>query len=145
MLNRRPGRARYLSFVAGGSGITPCYAVLREALSGPPGGAVCSLLYANRREGDIWLRRELDGLARAHPDRFHVRYVLEEPPPGWAGSSGRVTTDMLAQHLLPPGPASLALTCGPPGMLEGAVVPGLKELGYGGGGGADARDDIVVF
>jgi ferredoxin-NADP reductase len=29
-LNRRPGSAHYLSFIAGGSGITPCYAV------GPP-------------------------------------------------------------------------------------------------------------
>jgi hypothetical protein len=28
-LNRRPGHAHYLSFVAGGSGITPCYAVRR--------------------------------------------------------------------------------------------------------------------
>ena len=49
---------------------------------------------------------------------------------------------MLAQHLLPPGPNSLALMCGPPPMLEGAVIPGLKALGYQ---GAPGREDIVVF
>lgn len=50
---------------------------------------------------------------------------------------------MLAQHLLPPGPASLALMCGPPAMLERAVVPGLRALGYSGAAGE--REDIVVF
>jgi hypothetical protein len=50
---------------------------------------------------------------------------------------------MLAQHLLPPGPASLALMCGPPPMLEHAVVPGLKALGYK--GAAADREDMVAF
>ena len=143
LLNRRAGHARYLSFIAGGSGITPCYAVIREALSDPADGTVCALLYANKSEGDIWLRRELDELAAAHPDRLHVRHVLEQPPPGWTGSRGRVNADMMAQHLLPPGAASLALMCGPPAMLEAAVVPGLKALGYKGSDGD--RDDLVVF
>ncbi|KAI8467519.1 MAG: hypothetical protein J3K34DRAFT_34273 [Monoraphidium minutum] len=142
LLNRRPGAAKWLSFIAGGSGITPCYAVIREVLSDPSDATRLALLYANKAEGDVWLRRELDALAAAHPDRFHVRYVLEQPPPGWTGSSGRVTTDMLAQHLLPPGPESLALMCGPPPMLELAVLPGLRALGYQRPGGAE---DIVVF
>lgn len=51
---------------------------------------------------------------------------------------------MMAQHLLPAGDASLALMCGPPPMLEGAVIPGLKELGYRGTAAA-GREDIVVF
>ncbi|GBF96264.1 nitrate reductase [Raphidocelis subcapitata] len=147
ILNRRPGRAKWLSFVAGGSGITPCWAVIREALGDAGDETKCALLYANKREEDIWLRRELDALAAAHPDRLYVRYVLEQPPPGWTGSSGRVTLDLLAQHLLPAGPESLALMCGPPAMLERAVLPGLAALGYKGaaaGGGAD-REDVIVF
>ncbi|KIZ01847.1 cytochrome b5 reductase 2 [Monoraphidium neglectum] len=143
VFNRRPGSARWLSFVAGGSGITPCYAVIREALSDPSDPTRLSLLYANKGEGDIWLRHELDAFAAKHPDRFTVRYVLEQPPHGWAGSSGRVTLDMLAQHLLPSGPNSLALMCGPPGMIEMAVLPGLQQLGFKGAQGD--REDIVVF
>jgi len=36
-LNRRAGHAHYLSFVAGGSGITPCYAVRLVAPPQPAG------------------------------------------------------------------------------------------------------------
>lgn len=69
VLNRRPGRAKWLSFVAGGSGITPCFAVIREALGEAGDETKCALLYANKREEDIWLRQELDALAAANPDR----------------------------------------------------------------------------
>lgn len=30
---------------------------------------------------------------------LHVVHVLLEPPPGWTGEQGYVTTDVLAQHL----------------------------------------------
>lgn len=142
-LNRRAGHAHYLSFVAGGSGITPCYAVIREVLRSPSDPTRCALLYANKADEDVWLRDELDELAARHPDRFHVRYVLEHPPAGWTGSSGRVTLDHMAQHLLPPGPSSLALMCGPPPMLELAVLPGLQALGYK--NSVAEREDVVLF
>lgn len=61
---------------------------------------------------------------------------------------------MLAQHLLPPRPVvlpsalqqqqqpdefvSLALMCGPPGMLENVVVPSLTALGF-------RSEQMVVF
>jgi NAD(P)H-flavin reductase len=119
--------------------------VLRELFEDPNDATRVALLYANKAPGDIWLKSELDALAARYPDRFHVRYVLEQPPAdGWHGSTGRVTLDMLAQHLLPSGPGSLALLCGPPPFLEHAVLPGLKELGFQ-AGGAGERDDIVVF
>jgi hypothetical protein len=81
----------------------------------------------------------------------------------WKFSEGWVTPDMLAQHLLPPRPVvlpapaapssdaaaaaavatddaavSLALMCGPPGMLENVVVPSLAALGY-------RPEQMVVF
>eukprot|EP00775_Hariotina_reticulata_P009493 gene9493-9656_t len=36
----------------------------------------CSLIYANKHEEDIWLRQELDAMARANPDRFHLWVVV---------------------------------------------------------------------
>lgn len=74
----------------------------------------------------------------------------------WRFSKGWVTPDMLAQHLLPPRPivlpsavqqqegapgsepGSLALMCGPPGMLESVVVPSLTALGF-------RQEQLVVF
>jgi hypothetical protein len=43
--------------------------VIREALSDPSDPTRLSLLYANKGEGDIWLRHELDAFAAKHPDR----------------------------------------------------------------------------
>ena len=75
-------------------------------------------------------------------------------PARWRFSKGWVTPDMLAQHLLPPRPLilpnmvqqqgsgpevqSLALMCGPPGMLENVVVPSLTALGF-------KSEQMVVF
>jgi len=71
----------------------------------------------------------------------------------WKFSQGWVTPDMLAMHLLPPRPVvlpnalqgsssgdavSLALMCGPPGMLENVVVPSLTALGF-------RPEQMVVF
>lgn len=54
--NRVQGKARYLSMVAGGSGITPCWDVAREVLQDPTDNTRISLVYANKHEEDIWLR-----------------------------------------------------------------------------------------
>lgn len=68
----------------------------------------------------------------------------------WTYSKGYITHDMMAQHLLPPQPVgptvvdglqqagSLALMCGPPGMLEHVVVPGLTAMGY-------SAEQMVLF
>lgn len=56
-LPRVSGKARYLSMVAGGSGITPCYDVAREVLHDPSDNTRISLVYANKHEEDIWLRK----------------------------------------------------------------------------------------
>lgn len=61
-----------MSFVAGGTGITPCYAVIKAALRDPADTTRLSLVFANNTEDDILLREELDELANNHPDRFHV-------------------------------------------------------------------------
>ena len=45
------------------------------------------LLYANRSEDDILLRRELQDLAKQHPDRFELRFLVEARG-GDAGGGG---------------------------------------------------------
>jgi nitrate reductase (NAD(P)H) len=56
-LNRQSGQAKYMSMIAGGSGITPCYAVLRKILADPEDRTRCALIYANKHEEDIWVRK----------------------------------------------------------------------------------------
>lgn len=43
--------------IAGGSGVTPCYDVAREVLQDPADNTRMSLVYANKHEEDIWLRK----------------------------------------------------------------------------------------
>ena len=79
------------------------------------------LIYANRRECDILLRKELDAWAEAHPDRFKVFYCLSDPPVGWAGGCGRISEEMVKQHMPPPGEDSYIGLCGPQGFVHNHV------------------------
>ena len=43
---------------------------------------VCVAVELFKTENDILLRSELDDLASAYPDRFHVWYTLDRPTEG---------------------------------------------------------------
>ncbi|KAG2489120.1 hypothetical protein HYH03_012346 [Edaphochlamys debaryana] len=125
--------ATHMSFIAGGTGITPCYAVIKAALKDPNDATQLSLIFANNTEADILLREELDELANNHPDRFHLWYVVSTPtnPETWKYGVGRVSPELFKQHLFPcTGPESLSLMCGPPGMIEHCCLPWLADMGY---------------
>ena len=61
--------------LAGGSGITPVFSILRAALVGGHGRIV--LLYANRDECSVIFRDELKALAAAYPTRLQVIHWLD--------------------------------------------------------------------
>ncbi|PVH66576.1 hypothetical protein PAHAL_1G285500 [Panicum hallii] len=138
-----PRRASRLAMVAGGSGITPIYQVIRAVLRGQPEDeTVMHLVYANRTEDDILLRSELDRWAAEFPGRLKVWYVIgrvRRPEEGWEYSVGVVTEDILREHLPEGGDGALALACGPPPMIQFAVSPNLEKMGY------DLSNSVIVF
>ena len=81
--------------IAGGTGITPMLQIVRAALKNPLDRTKLSLIYANVNPEDILLKKELDELAAKHSHRFRVYYVLNNPPPSWAGGVGFVTKEIL--------------------------------------------------
>ena len=103
--------------IAGGTGITPMLQIIRAALKNPLDRTKLSLIYANVNVEDILLRSELDELAKEHPDRFKVYYVLNNPPPNWKGGVGFVTKDQIERHLPPTDHNIKVLLCGPPPMI----------------------------
>jgi cytochrome-b5 reductase len=121
------GMAKRVGFVAGGTGITPMISIIRWILANNL-DAELYLLFANKTEADIIFRQEWDRLVREHHN-FHCHHVLEQPPSGWSGSTGRITPDHLRQHLPPPDADSCVFLCGPPAMVDSAEAT-LKELGY---------------
>ncbi|XP_031498138.1 nitrate reductase [NADH] 1-like [Nymphaea colorata] len=133
--------AKRLAMIAGGTGITPIYQVIQAVLSDPSDETQMHLVYANRSEEGILLREELDGWARQHPTRLKVWYVVSQcGRDDWDYSVGHVTEEVLRGNI-PEGstPETLALVCGPPAMLELAVLPNLVKLGY------DVKDSCLQF
>jgi len=107
-----------IGMLAGGTGITPCFQVLKAALKDEKDQTRFDLLYANVSEDEILLKDELDTLMREHPLRFRVRYFLNFPPPGWDGGVGFITRDAIADFLPPATLDCRVLMCGPPPMVE---------------------------
>jgi NAD(P)H-flavin reductase len=136
-------RVEQISMIAGGTGITPIFQLLRSLLeddlsSSSDEMVTFRLLFANRSENDILLKSELDDMASRHSDRFQVHYTLSTTPEDWNGETGHVTQQMLSSCLFSPGPASVALLCGPPIMIEHSCVPYLLRLGF-------APNQIIEF
>ena len=109
-----------LLLVAGGSGVVPLMAMLRDrARSGSRVPA--RLLFSSRRFEEVIYREELDALA-ARRDGFDVLLTLtRSQPPGWSGYARRIDEPMLAEVARPLGRGVRAYVCGPTALVETAA------------------------
>jgi cytochrome-b5 reductase len=121
------GMAKKVGFVAGGTGITPMISIIRWILAKRL-DVELFLVFANKTEADIIFREEWARDVATQPN-FHCYHVLDEPPTGWSQGIGRITAEMLRQHLPPPGPVSIIFVCGPPRMVE-VLEQTLHGLGH---------------
>jgi len=114
-----------LLLVAGGSGIVPLRAILRQhERSGSD--APVRLLYSARTRSDLIYRDELS----RHRDGVEIVYTLTRAQPdGWTGYAQRVDRALLAEIAWPAGKDPLAFVCGPTNFVE-TVAGGLVVLGY---------------
>jgi ferredoxin-NADP reductase len=119
-----PARGGPLLLVAGGSGIVPLRAMLRQRAAA--GSRVpARLLYSSRSLADVIYREELDGLAGVEV----VHTLTRSQPPGWTGHRRRIDPELLAEVAWPAAERPLAYVCGPTRLVE-AVASGLVGLGY---------------
>ena len=98
--------------LAGGSGITPVFSILRSALQ--DGSGRITLLYANRDERSVIFKNELKDLAAAYPTRFSVIHWLDSVQ----GTPSVAQLAELARHC---GHAQ-AFICGPGPFMDAAVA-----------------------
>lgn len=103
------------------------FQTLRTILNNPEDKTRVSLIYANKTESDILLRKELDAMASQYPDQFTRTYVVNETKSNDRSlEKGYVTKEILGRAL----PAKLekddvkVLVCGPPAMLN--AIAGAK-------------------
>ena len=98
--------------LAGGSGITPVFSILRSALAAGQGRI--ALLYANRDERSVIFRDELKALAAAHPTRLQVIH--------WLDSVQGVPSVAQLAELAKPFRQGQAFICGPGPYMDAAVA-----------------------
>ena len=143
-LGEETHKVKKFSMLCGGTGITPIYQVLCAVLRDPKDTTEIALIFANRTEADILLKDELDMLARGHPNRLTVHYILSKPADSekWLSgalgscpatrSIGHLNKELVAQKCSHGGAdsGSYALLCGPDGFLSQACDPALEAHGY---------------
>lgn len=120
----RPSDAPLL-LVAGGSGLAPMLALLQQAVATQSTRPV-TLLFGAREQQDLYALDTLTTLATQWAGTFRFVPVLSSEPPtsDWPGERGLVT-EKIPAHV---DPGTHAYLCGPPAMIDSAVIT-LKQHG----------------
>jgi ferredoxin-NADP reductase len=122
-----PATGGPLLLVAGGSGVVPLMAMLRERTQ--RGSTVATkLLSSSRHLEEIIYREELDQLAGASDGLEVVHTLTRSQPPGWGGYARRIDDRMLGEVAGPLGSGLRAYICGPTALVETAANS-LSRLG----------------
>jgi ferredoxin-NADP reductase len=116
-----------LLLVAGGSGVVPLMAMLRERAAADA-GPTAVLVHSSRTFDDVIYRDELAALARRDPTMKVIQTLTRSQPPGWTGYDRRIDRPMLTEAIAAAGAQPLAYICGPTLLVE-AAANGLVELG----------------
>lgn len=98
--------------LAGGSGITPVFSILRSVIA--EGQGRVTLIYANRDERSVIFRRELTALAGAHPRRLLVIH--------WLDSVQGVPSVAQLAELAQPFRRGQAFICGPAPFMDACLA-----------------------
>ncbi|KAH0342558.1 cytochrome b5 reductase-like protein, partial [Aureobasidium melanogenum] len=123
------GLANEIGMIAGGTGITPMYQIIRAICENPRDKTKVTLLYGSVSENDRLLCKELDEFAEKYPDNFRVIHVLSDPSEEWKGARGYIDKDLAQKELPKPHKKTKILLCGPPPLVN-SMKKALPELGF---------------
>ena len=107
-------RGHDLVIVAGGIGLAPLRPVVHAVLADRAAFGKVSLVVGSRTEQELLFRAELDGWWHAHD--IEVRTIVDRSSPGWSGSVGVVTGELVGLTLDPA--RTRAMVCGPEVMMR---------------------------
>ena len=109
-----------LLLVAGGSGVVPLMAMIRQR-QGTGAEIPTRLLFSSRHVEDIIYREELDRLVAGGDGLDVIHTLTRSQPPGWTGYARRIDDRMLAEVLEPIGIEARVYICGPTALVETAA------------------------
>jgi ferredoxin-NADP reductase len=117
-----------LLLIAGGSGVVPLMAMIRQRVLA--GSHISTrLLYSSRSFIDIIYRDELDRFAAADSSLELIHTLTRAHPPTWTGYHRRIDEAMLTDVAWPPTASPLIYVCGPTRLVE-SVASALVTLGH---------------
>ena len=116
-----------LLLVAGGSGVVPLMAMLRERATAEP-KPMAVLVHSSRTYDGVIYRDELASLAANDAGLRVIQTLTRSQPPGWTGYDRRIDRQMLAEAIAAAGGQPLVYICGPTLLVESAANA-LVELG----------------
>jgi cytochrome-b5 reductase len=148
----KPNQFSDMTFIAGGSGITPIYQLTRAILGNAEDKTRVRLVYANQSLDDILLKKEFDALSTEYPGRFEATYLVSKGGGAEKGlKTGYVTKEVLMEVMPEREGKVKVLVSGPPAMIaalagakggfgwtQGSIGGILKELGY-------SKEDVHKF
>lgn len=130
---------KHVGMLAGGTGITPMYQLIRGILENEKDKTEISLVYANKKREDILLANELVEFTKAFKN-FSMYVMLQDIPQRWLGGIGFINRDVVATFMPAPQEKNTkVLVCGPPAMMkalvgsdpkQGSLSGLLHEMGY---------------
>lgn len=119
-----------ISMILAGSGITPGYQVIAKILQDSADTTRIKVIDVNKTENDILMRADFEDFEMHYHGRFEIVHVLARPSEAWNGLRGFVNEDIIKQNAFEPADKNIALLCGPPMMIQKAVLPAMKRWGY---------------
>ncbi|GAB3327227.1 phenylacetate-CoA oxygenase/reductase subunit PaaK [Larkinella ripae] len=97
-LETDPDQQRDLVLIGAGSGISPLYGILQQALQEEPNSHI-TLLDCNTSEQTIIFYAQLEALRKQYPDRFQLIHLLSQPSDHWQ-QTGTIRRGRLNNWLL---------------------------------------------
>ncbi|CAK4649317.1 hypothetical protein LEN26_015549 [Aphanomyces euteiches] len=126
----------HIAMIAAGSGITPMQSVIKAVMQGNVFDKTkLSLIYCNKTHAHVIAKSSLAPLHNMFPSRFQWLNVLSEGSDGIEDEDvkpftvGRLTQELLEEHLPPVSDQVFVLHCGTPSFDE-FVGLALRKLGY---------------
>jgi ferredoxin-NADP reductase len=110
-----------VGLVCGGTGITPCFQILRHTLLNTNKNV--SLFYINKTPNDILLKKELEELAAEYPLRFKLDLAVNS----YNGKDDKKFSRGFEN--LDPNPDKPVIVCGPEGFSEYLCKDKLPSMG----------------
>ena len=118
---------KHLICIAGGSGVTPFRAFVREATRRELATRI-TVLYSVRTTNDIIFNAEFRELAQQnHHFNFYVTCTRLHPDDPWTGRRGRINAEWVKEHIHDL-PNTIFYACGPNELVEATEKLVLEEL-----------------